>query len=314
MFMLMLRVSRPYYYLVTLWLYLLPTGGHSELITHAPFWLGLVYCTMPLNLMCYLMNDVSDVKVDKFNARKGGALLGAKESADTLNGLASATLLLQLPFLLVFGALCGLQRILLWFAAVFAVNWAYNFGPRFSAYYAPLDLVCPCGYILVVLLSCWLNGVPYPPARSWVHAAFLVVRTQLWIQTFDIEPDASAGRRNTAVLLGLCGSQLALLLLLLAENAFAHASFGHSWPLRSFSLGSLALLLLQALAQGSGRARAHEKGDDDARSGGGTASVVAIASGSSSSLSPASVNAVFLLLGLGGVGLMARVWADAAFL
>jgi 4-hydroxybenzoate polyprenyltransferase len=295
----LLRVSRPYYYLVTLWLYLMPTGQYAELFSRVPFWLGFSYCTVPLNALCYLMNDLSDVKVDKQNMRKGGALLGAKESEANLRTLVPTAAMLQLPFLLSFAALCGLRLILPWFSAVVAVNWAYNFGPRLSAYYAPLDLICPCGYILVIPLSCWLNALPYPPGRSWVHAVVLVVRTQLWIQTFDIEPDRAAGRRNTAVRLGLRGSQFGLLALLLAENAFVHTHFAHSWPLRSFSLGSLGLLGAQALL------------------GGGRASAVPSIHSTPpppSSLSPASVQAVFLILGLGGVGLMVRVWLDAAFL
>ena len=81
-----LRVSRPYYYLVTLWLYILPTGGHVELLTTPAFWLGVAYCTLPLNLMCYLMNDLADVDVDKHNERKGGELLGAKEDGGALRG------------------------------------------------------------------------------------------------------------------------------------------------------------------------------------------------------------------------------------
>ena len=71
-----LAISRPYYWLVTLWLYLLPTGGHTELLYHPPFWLGVIYCTYPLNLMCYLMNDIADVEVDRRNPRKGGGMLG----------------------------------------------------------------------------------------------------------------------------------------------------------------------------------------------------------------------------------------------
>lgn len=88
-----LKVSRPYYYIVTLWLYLLPTGRHFDLLASGWFWYaypilsqcastfshlvpesltyaaacrgrtGLLYCTLPLNLLCYLMNDLADVAV-----------------------------------------------------------------------------------------------------------------------------------------------------------------------------------------------------------------------------------------------------------
>lgn len=280
---LLLRISRPYYWLVTLWLYLLPTGGRADLLVQWPFLAGLAYCTLPLNLMCYLMNDLADVEVDVDNPRKGGDLLGAKEDVGRLRAAVLPAAILQLPFLLAFSWLCGAASAWPWLAAVFGVNWLYNFGPRLSGNYAPLDLVCPCGYILVVPLSCWLNALPYPPYRSWAHAALLVLRTQLWIQTFDIECDAAKGRRNTAVRLGLRRSQLLLAVLLAGETAFVHWHFAY-WPLRSLSSGSLALLLAQMLLGSGGAA-----------------------------VAPETINRTFLVLGLGGVGLMARVWLDAAF-
>ncbi len=299
-------VSRPYFWLVTLWLYLLPTGQRYDLLHTPRFWLGIVYCTLPLNLMCYLMNDLADVDVDSANPRKGGRLLGAKESAASLGELVPVTAWMQLAFLLLFHWLVG-ARVWLWFGGVFACNWCYNFGPRLSARYAPLDLFCPCGYVLVILLSVWLNSdapssssgpavpaLPYPPARAWAHAVFLVVRTQLWLQTFDIGTDAAAGRRNTAVVLGLRRSQAALAALLLAECAFVRACF-EDWALRSFSPASLAMLGAQlVLAPGGGGG-----GGGGARAAPG--------------LSPEMMTATFVVLGAGGVGLMAQVWCNAAF-
>lgn len=176
---LLLRISRPYYYLVTLWLYLLPTGGRFQLLTQWTFWIGFAYCTLPLNLLCYLMNDIADVTVDADNARKGGQMLGAKESTTQLHAVVPVAAAVQLPFLLAFTTLCG-ACTWPWFGSVVLVNWLYNFGPQLSSgKHAPLDLVCPCGYLLVILMSCWLNGIHYPPARSWIHAAWLVVRTQV---------------------------------------------------------------------------------------------------------------------------------------
>ena len=89
-------VSRPYYWLVTLWLYLLPTGGRAELFGQLPFWLGFCYCTLPLNLMCYLMNDLADHLVDADNPRKGGMLLGAKAELLRLRAAVPHTAALQL--------------------------------------------------------------------------------------------------------------------------------------------------------------------------------------------------------------------------
>ena len=30
-------------------------------------------------------------------------------------------------------------------------------------------LLTRCGYMLVIPLSCWLNGLAQPPGRAWVH-------------------------------------------------------------------------------------------------------------------------------------------------
>jgi len=281
-----LRVSRPYFWLVTLWIYLLPTGGRYDIFTSTSFWLGAAYCTLPLNLLCYLMNDIADVEVDKYSLRKSnGSMLGTKEGVSRLRMLVPVAVLLQLPFLLFFGVRCG-AIILPWFCGVLLVNWLYNSGPRLSGNYPPLDLVCPCGYMLVIPLSCWLNNAPYPPARSWAHVVFLVLRTQLWIQTFDRDSDAAAGRRTTAVVLGLRGSHLLLGAMLAAESAFAFAYFAHSWPLKSFSASSLALLVAQVCLTTPGRA---------------------------APISPSTIARTFVVLGLGGLGLMLRVWVDAAF-
>ena len=290
-------VSRPYYWLVTCWLYLLPTGGRYELFDQLPFWLGLSYCTLPLNLFCYLMNDASDVKVDAPNPRKGGALLGAKADAASLRALWAPAACLQLGFVLVgFAPLVGAARSCAWLGAVAAVNWLYNHGPRLSSNYAPLDLFCPCGYILVVPLSCWLNELPYPPTRSWVYCVFLVLRSQLWISTFDIESDRASGRRNTAVRLGLRGAQLLLAALLVAESAFVLAAF-EDWALQSFSVASVGLLAAQLALLGGAAPGGKGGGDGKARPG----------------LSPASINTTFAVLGLGGVGLMLQVWVNEAF-
>jgi len=285
--MLSLKVSRPYFWLVTVWLYLLPTGRGYGMLASGRFWLGLAYCTYPLNLLVYLMNDMSDVKVDEHNQRKGsGSGTGAKASATALRGLVKWAAAVQLPFLLCFALLWGLIAVP-WLLSVVLVNWLYNYGPRLSSNYAPLDLFCPCGYILVIPLSAALNRVPLPPARGWVHTVFLIVRTQLWLQTFDLPTDARAGRRTTAVLLGLRGSQMLLLLILVAELCFVLTQFG-DWALQSFSVASLLLLVLQA--------------------------ALAPPPGSSVQLSHETINRTFLVMGFGGVGLMAQVWVNGAFL
>jgi len=148
----LLKLSRPYFWLVTFWLYLLPTGRRFDLLSSGWFWCGFAYSTLPLNLLCYLMNDLADVAVDRDNPRKGGALLGIRAQLPALRSAVGWCSAVQVPFLLAFAYSFGAVRCALWFAGVFAVNWLYNFGPRLSSNYAPLDLICPCGYMLVIPL------------------------------------------------------------------------------------------------------------------------------------------------------------------
>ena len=87
----------------------------------------------------------SHVEVDKHNSRKGGSLLGIRASAGALAAAVGWTAAAQVPFLLFFAVSFGAARCAAWFAGVVLVNWLYNFGPRLSSNYAPLDLLCPCG-------------------------------------------------------------------------------------------------------------------------------------------------------------------------
>lgn len=278
------KVSRPYFWLVTLWLYLLPTGQRYDLWARGRFWVGLLYCTMPLNLLCYLMNDLSDVQVDEMNPRKGGVLLvGVRARAAALRTAVPWAVAMQFGFLAAICCVCGTIKTVLWFGCVVLVNWMYNFGPRLSSRYAPLDLICPCGYMLVIPLSCALNALPLPALRAWVHTLFFILRSQLWIQTFDIAHDALNGRQTSAVLLGLRGARMLLAVFLVAESAYVHAYFA-DWALRSFSLASLVLLAMQVAV-----GKAAEKP------------------------SAVTINATFIILGLGGYGLLVQVWLNGAF-
>ena len=72
------QVSRPGFWSITLWLYLLPTGGGAggtntggAALMGCSFWAGLVFCGAPLNLMVYLWNDLVDQDTDRVNPRKG---------------------------------------------------------------------------------------------------------------------------------------------------------------------------------------------------------------------------------------------------
>ena len=59
------------------------------------FWLGLIYCTLPLNMLVYIWNDYADFHYDKKNLRKDSYLYGARASETQLATLLRWTFFLQ---------------------------------------------------------------------------------------------------------------------------------------------------------------------------------------------------------------------------
>lgn len=76
----LVQVSRPGWWLVTVWLYIAPTGQRWDLLTSSTFWLGLLYVCFPINLMVYGINDYADFfhgdDLDGQNDRKGNFFFG----------------------------------------------------------------------------------------------------------------------------------------------------------------------------------------------------------------------------------------------
>ncbi len=89
----------------------------------------------------------------------------------------------------------------------------------------PLDLVNQIGYLLVFLLSSWLNDLPQLPWATFLFGALFAMHAHLFGQIMDILPDREAGRRTTATLLGVRASKLLLVLFLVAESALVAVLF-----------------------------------------------------------------------------------------
>lgn len=216
-FMDLIRVSRPGWWIVTIWLYVAPV----ETIATPQFWFGLLYCCLPVNAVVYSLNDYSDVEVDTTNERKGNLLFGPKGMTRLqLRKLIHAAILSTFVPLVIWA--CYKQQLLqylVWFALVILVNVAYNF--RVLGHLSengPFEIpVVYFGFSLVTVLSYWLNIISendnvwgYEPAspdttmklfgcneRYWIHLAFLVCRTQLWTEYMDYESDRLHARGTT---------------------------------------------------------------------------------------------------------------------
>jgi len=228
---LILQVSRPGCYQFTVWFYMLPFT--PSMLRTAPFWIGLFYVTVPMNLLVYAGNDIMDVATDAVNPRKGGAWFGARAGRMDLYHLCRVGLIMQIPFLLYFGVTTGFPRIIAWIVATIAVNVAYNQWPKFSDK-PPFDLIFPLGYLLTIGFSIIANQTSALPFRTYLHAASLVIRVQVLTEFLDVCCDESCQRKTTCVLLGQERSYMLLVALHALEIQLHGFLFMHDNPLLFF--------------------------------------------------------------------------------
>ena len=250
--LLLLQISRPGLWLVFIWLYLWPSGGKIGLIEHSSFWLGVVYCTFPLNLLVYGMNDMVDCDTDKKNSRKGNYIFGAKAAPSKLRKLPTIMYGLNCAFIILFTILNWDLFYIWWLLAAFLVNAVYNWKPFALSRHAPWEVPCMiAGHFLIPLLSCQLNKLQYPGIGSWVFHALLLSRSHLWLEMMDINEDSSCGKRTIAVVLG---GRLTLLLILLLTAAESWTAFYllHSGLLGFFSVFGAILLVTMHVAESNG--------------------------------------------------------------
>jgi 4-hydroxybenzoate polyprenyltransferase len=211
----LIKASRPGFYVTAMWFYLLPLGGHDVFDT-AEFWLGLFYVSFPLGLFIYGWNDFVDTETDRANPRKGTYLFGAKPSDVELKWLPYGIALVQLPFFAAFFYFIGPRAIWL-FVGLAGFSWLYNSRAVGFRNYPVLDLLNQSGYLVVFVLSSWLNGVPQLAWPVFVFGALFAMHSHLLGATMDIVPDRAAGRRTTASILGPIGAKFGIAAILTAE-------------------------------------------------------------------------------------------------
>lgn len=232
------KVSRPGWWIVTLWLYVAPAKSFD-----LPFWPGLLY-NLPLNAIVYGLNDYADVEVDVTNTRKGNLLFGPKGMTRPrlLKLLEAAVACTLIPLLIWSYVQQEMAQYLVWYAMVILINVAYNFEVLgHCSENGPFEMpVVYFGFSLVSVLSYWLNGDAesnvwgYQPASSdstmklfgcntgyWIHLWFLICRTQLWTEWMDWESDRAHKRGTTlAKLPSKNTARLVVFTVLIAEAAW----------------------------------------------------------------------------------------------
>jgi 4-hydroxybenzoate polyprenyltransferase len=243
-FTFLLQASRPGLWLTTIWFYMLPLG-HMHVFFSGTFWFGLAYCCFPLGLLLYGWNDYVDFETDQLNPRKGSFLFGARGSRDQLRKLPAIIAVVQAPCVIAFCYLRG-WHMLLWFAGTVAAAAIYNW-PRYGfKARPPLEILNQAGYLLVFLLSSWLNGARQLSWPAMVFGAMFAMHSHVFGEIMDLEPDRDSGRRTTATVIGRVPAKLLISAFLAAECALV-LFFFHDLALSMFLFASAAWFLLDAI-------------------------------------------------------------------
>lgn len=237
-----IKVSRPGLWATAVWFYLLPLGQRRYIFHSYAFWLGLIYVTLPLGLMIYGWNDLVDEETDRLNPRKGTFLFGARGTHEQLARLPVRIALTQGLFLVIFWYFLGL-KVLAWFAALFAFTALYNF-PRYGLKSRPpLEILNQAGYLLVFVLSSWLNRAPKLRWPAMLFGAMFAMHSHVFGEIMDIEPDRLSGRRTTAAIIGAARSKFVILTFLACESLLIYFSYHDLWIAGILAFGAFWFLL-----------------------------------------------------------------------
>jgi 4-hydroxybenzoate polyprenyltransferase len=219
----LVQVSRPGLWSTTALFYLMPLG-HADIFHSRIFWVGLSYVLFPLGLALYGVNDIVDADGDQFNPRKGTFLFGSLGRSEQLSALRWKIVVAQVPFLTLFYFLVG-PRILWWLAVLAVAVGLYN-APRIGwKGRPPFDVLIQSSYLLVFVLSSWLNHAAQPPWATFLFGALFAMHSHVFGEVMDIAPDRLSGRRTTATSIGAVGAKFLIAALLCVEGAVVYREF-----------------------------------------------------------------------------------------
>jgi len=219
----LIQVSRPGLWSTTAMFYLMPLG-HADLLHSGRLWLGLFFVLFPLGLVLYGANDIVDAETDLLNPRKGTFLFGSRGAREQLAALKWQIAAVQLPFLLALYFLIG-PRILWWYAALLLAVGLYN-APRFGwKGRPPFDVLIQASYLLVFVLSSWLNNAPQLPWQTFLFGALFAMHSHVFGEVMDIEPDRLSGRQTTATFVGRVPAKIIIAGFLCVEMGLVYFYF-----------------------------------------------------------------------------------------
>ena len=225
--------------------YLMPLA-HANFFPSATLWLGLFFVLFPLGLLLYGANDIVDAETDLLNPRKGTFLFGSRGAREQLASLKWQLAAVQLPFVVAFYVLFG-PRILWWYSVLLLAVGLYNV-PRFGwKGRPPFDVLIQASYLLVFVLSSWLNKVPQLPWQTFLFGALFAMHSHVFGEVMDIEPDRMSGRQTTATLIGRVPAKLLIAGFLCIEAGLVTFYF-HDLMIAGFLAIGMIWFVLDAAA------------------------------------------------------------------
>src|SRR5258708_27183054 len=196
----LLQVSRPGLWSTTALFYLMPLGN-ADIFHSGKLWLGLFFVLFPLGFLLYGVNDIVDAENDSLNPRKGTFMFGSRGAREQLAALKWQIAVVQVPFVAAFYFFIG-PRILWWYALLLLALGLYNAPGIGWKGRPPFDVLIQASYLLVFVLSSWLNNVPQLPWQTFLFGALFAMHSHIFVEVMDIEPDRLSGRRTTSTLIG----------------------------------------------------------------------------------------------------------------
>jgi 4-hydroxybenzoate polyprenyltransferase len=237
----LLQVSRPGLWSTTALFYLMPLG-HADFFHSGKLWLGLFFVLFPLGLLLYGVNDIVDAETDALNPRKGTFMFGSRGAREQLAALKWQIAVVQIPFAIAFYFFIG-PRILWWYALLLLAVGIYNAPGIAWKGRPPFDVLIQASYLLVFVLSSWLNNVSQLPWQTFLFGAMFAMHSHIFGEVMDIEPDRLSGRRTTATSIGRVRAKFLIAAFLCIETALAQIYF-RDWIIAGFlAFGALWFLI-----------------------------------------------------------------------
>jgi 4-hydroxybenzoate polyprenyltransferase len=237
----LLQVSRPGLWSTTALFYLMPLG-HGDLFHTGKLWLGLVFVLFPLGFLLYGVNDIVDAETDSLNPRKGTFMFGSRGAREQLAALKWQIAVVQIPFVIAFYFFVG-PRILWWCGLLLLAVGLYNAPGIAWKGRPPFDVLIQASYLLVFVLSSWLNNVPQLPWQTFLFGALFAMHSHIFGEVMDIEPDRLSGRRTTATSIGRVRAKFLIAAFLCLETALVLIYFRDGIVTGFLAFGALWFLI-----------------------------------------------------------------------